>query len=101
MTLTVVAVTRITCDGSLNMPCPDNAGLTFEHPQTVAIRLAQRAGWLIGVDAVCPQCRDDAPARLHWMGVPQGDIGLPREEEPTVLLRLSSRLRMQAVGAAA
>lgn len=56
MTLVVIAVTTITCDGSANLPCPDTAAAVHEQPQSVAIRLARKQGWLIGTDILCPVC---------------------------------------------
>ncbi|HEX9229278.1 MAG TPA: hypothetical protein VF885_21970 [Arthrobacter sp.] len=56
MTFVVKTVTTITCDGSVNMPCPDAASAVHEQPQSVAIRVARKQGWLIGTDILCPVC---------------------------------------------
>lgn len=56
MTLVVITVTTITCDGSATVPCPDDAVVVHEFPQSVAIRLARKQGWLIGADFLCPAC---------------------------------------------
>jgi hypothetical protein len=56
MTFVVITVTTITCDGSSATPCPAVASAVFEHPQSVAIRLARKQGWLISADTLCPAC---------------------------------------------
>lgn len=56
MPLVVIAVTTISCDGSEEMPCPDNALSIHESTQSLAIRLARKKGWMIGTDFLCPDC---------------------------------------------
>lgn len=56
MPLVVIAVTTISCDGTEESSCPDNAVSIHEFPQPVAIRLARKEGWLIGTDFLCPDC---------------------------------------------
>jgi hypothetical protein len=56
MTFVITTITTITCDGAETGPCPDAATAVHRQPQTVALRLARKQGWLIGTDILCPEC---------------------------------------------
>lgn len=49
-----IVVTKISCDSAV-CPCPNS--LRYEHPQSVALRLARQAGWLVGIEIICPACQ--------------------------------------------
>lgn len=56
MSILAITVTTVTCDGAHGRACPDRTQTVFHHPLSVATRLARQAGWVLDMDAVCPQC---------------------------------------------
>lgn len=55
MAITVRNITKIICDGA-HAPCRDGSEVIFAQPQSVALRLAARAGWYVNESYVCPVC---------------------------------------------
>lgn len=60
MAITASITTRIICDGVAAAPCRNASELTFPHPQSVAFRLASRAGWFLSEEDTCPVCATTA-----------------------------------------
>lgn len=50
------AVTTIECDGNDSAGCPDRTTTEYQHPQSVAIRLAKQSGWTVWLETLCPEC---------------------------------------------
>lgn len=78
MTILAIAVTTIECDGHHGSPCPNDAVVEFARPQSVAIRLAQKSGWTVWIETMCPECSsvpavvaDAAPAAPMMMAAPR------------------------------
>lgn len=56
MSILAITVTTVTCDGVHGRACPDRTIAVYNHPLSVATRLARQAGWILDMDATCPQC---------------------------------------------
>lgn len=56
MSILAISVTTVTCDGAHGLVCPERSTAVYHHPLSVATRLARKAGWVIDMDATCPQC---------------------------------------------
>lgn len=55
MAVTVVQITKITCDGD-DQPCPSHSEISLQLPQSVALRQAARTGWSLKESVACPAC---------------------------------------------
>ena len=60
MAITASMITKIICDGDRAAPCRSGSELTFPQPQSVAYRLASRAGWFLSEVDTCPVCATTA-----------------------------------------
>lgn len=60
MAISASITTKIVCDGAHAIPCRSGSELTFPHPQSVAYRLASRAGWFLSEEDTCPVCATTA-----------------------------------------
>lgn len=56
MSILAITVTTVSCDGIRGRACPENSTIAYNHPVSVATRLARQAGWDLDIDAACPQC---------------------------------------------
>lgn len=56
MPILATAVTTIECDGHDGAACPNRTTIEFQHPQSVAIRLAKQSGWTVWMETMCPEC---------------------------------------------
>lgn len=59
MAISASTITKIICDG-VHTPCRTSSELTFAQPQSVAVRLASRAGWFLSEADACPACATTA-----------------------------------------
>lgn len=62
--MSVITVTTISCDGSETEPCKLKAAVTYEAIQSIALRLARKAGWKIEGSVMCMEC-DYAQAKAN------------------------------------
>ena len=56
MPISIITVTTVSCDGSETDPCKENASVTFDASQSIALRLARKAGWKIDGSVMCMEC---------------------------------------------
>ena len=56
MPILAISITTIECDGHYGAICPNKSFVEYEHPQSVAIRLAQQSGWTVSLETMCPEC---------------------------------------------
>ncbi|HEX9089646.1 MAG TPA: hypothetical protein VF867_19295 [Arthrobacter sp.] len=56
MSILAITVTTVSCDGVHGRACPERSTMVYNHPMSVASRLARQAGWDLDIDAVCPSC---------------------------------------------
>ncbi|QOT19661.1 hypothetical protein [Paenarthrobacter sp. YJN-5] len=56
MPILAIVVTTIECDGRDGAGCPDSTTIEYQHPQSVAIRLAKQSGWTVWLETLCPEC---------------------------------------------
>ena len=62
MAVTVVQITKISCDGGEH-PCPSRSEISLQLPQSVALRQASRTGWSFKGNIACPSCLVCSTAR--------------------------------------
>lgn len=55
MAVTVVQITKISCDGEDQL-CPSRSEISLQLPQSVALRQAARKGWSVKGNIACPAC---------------------------------------------
>lgn len=66
--MSIITVTTISCDGSATEPCKEKAAVTYEAIQSIALRLARKAGWKIEGSVMCMEC-DYAEAKANTFPV--------------------------------
>lgn len=56
MSIQIMTITSVQCDGTAEMPCPHESVKVYEYPQMISLRLARKEGWVIEEVVMCPTC---------------------------------------------
>lgn len=62
MSIHIMTLTNIHCDGPADRPCPEESFRIFSFPQMIALRMARKEGWQVDELTVCPKCVNLDPA---------------------------------------
>lgn len=56
MSIAILHTTTIECDGIPGQSCPASENAVYSLPQRPSMTYAQRHGWVVGVETLCPDC---------------------------------------------